>query len=752
MVQRYSGLNDRSETILVDNEDEDENENGGGNEYEDEGPETFGPSPEAGMDDEEFASVVGSAIDDAADYIDGYVAPARAQATEYYRGDPLGNEEEGRSTIVMTEVRDTVQAIIPSLLRIFTASEQVVEYAPRTEATVEQAAQATDYVNFVFYNDNPGFSILHQTFKDALVNKTGIIKWRWSEDTEISEAEYTGLDEASLNMLLQDPTVELVEAEQTVVQEAQIGPDGMMISPQIVTYEVTIKRNIPKNKIVIETLPPEEFLIARDARDIETASYVGHRSLKTVSELVAMGYDREEIEEYAGEGDVFSLNYEAQVRNPAVSSLTTESDNPDPTMRRVMYVESYIRIDKDGDGIAELRKVCSIGGGYHVLHEEIVPDAPFAFFCPDPEPHMVIGQSIADQTMDLQRIKSAIVRNTMDSLAQVIHPRTVVVEGQVNMDDVMNNETGAIIRARAPGMVQALAEPFVGQNAMPIIAYMDEVRAQRTGISAASQGLNPDVLQSTTKAAVTATVQGAQERIELIARLFAENGMKRLFKGLLRMLIMHQDKPRMVRLRGKWVEVDPRYWDADMDVQVNVALGHGTDTDKLQFLTMVSQKQEQIMQMLGPDNPLVDVSQYRNTLAQICTLAGFKDAARYFKPVDMAQVQQMQAAASQNQPPDPAQQMVQIEATKAQAQQQIEMLKTQNDREEMVLKAQLEREKMQIDMMLRLAEIEAKYGTQIDAARIKAQIDAEVKKDANRLNAAQKAQSMAIQPIGAGNA
>lgn len=731
MVQRYSGLKDSAPDARanrLDPVDEDaavENET-----------EIFGRPPEPSvMSEEEFSASVKSSIDDAVDYIDGFIAPARALATQYYRGDPLGNEEEGRSSIVMTEVRDTVQAIIPSLLRIFTGSDHVVEYTPRTAATVEQAEQATDYVNYVFYNDNPGFSILHQTFKDALVNKTGIIKWRWSEDTEISEAEYSGLDQAAVNLLLQDPSCELIEMEQEIVQEAQIGPDGAMLSPQIVTYEVKIRRHIPKNKIVLETVPPEEFLIARDARDLDNAAYVGHRSLKTMSELVAMGYDREEIEEYAGQGDVFSINYEAQTRNPAIMSFMMHADNPDPSMRRVLYVESYVRIDKDGDGIAELRKVCSLGNAHHILHDEIATDVPFAFFCPDPEPHMIIGQSIADQTMDLQRIKSAIVRNTMDSLAQVIHPRTVVVEGQVNMDDVMNNETGAIIRARAPGMVQPLAEPFVGQNAMPIIAYMDEIRAQRTGISAASQGLDPDVLQSTTKAAVTATVQGAQERIELIARLFAENGMKRLFKGLLKMLIRHQDKPRVVRLRGKWVQVDPRYWDADMDVQVNVALGRGTDMDKLQFLTMVSQKQEQIIQTLGPSNPLVDVAQYRNTLAQICALAGFKDTERYFKPVDMAQVEQMQAAAAQNQPPDPNQALVQIEAQKAQAQQQIELLKTQNDREEAVLKAQLEREKMQIDMMLRLAEIEAKYGTQIDAARIKAQIDADVRRHANELNA-----------------
>ena len=711
MASNYAGMSQSSQDALLG-----EDYSGKPTQFNNE------PDPHEEMSESQFSASVKSSIDDAVDYIDGFVAPGRAQATQYYRGDPLGNEEEGRSQIVMTEVRDVVQAMIPSLLRIFTASEQVVEYAPRNENNIEIAEQATDYVNFVFYNDNPGFSILHSAFKDALVRKTGIIKWRWSEDTEISEADYTGLDQAEVSLLTQDESVEIVKMEEIVHQEAVLGPDGQQIAPPEVKFNITIRRKIPRNKVVIESVPPEEFLIAREARDLDTAAYVGHRSLRTMSELIAMGYEREEIEKYAGQGDVFSINYEAQTRNPAIMSFMMHADNPDPAMRRILYVESYVRIDKDGDGIAELRKVCTLGNAHNILHDEISTDVPFAFFCPDPEPHMIIGQSIADQTSDLQRIKTSIVRNTLDSLAQTIHPRTVVVEGQVNMDDVMNNETGAIIRARAPGMVQPLAEPFVGQSAMPLIAYMDDVRAQRTGISAASQGLNPDVLQSTTASAVNATVQGAQERIELVARLFAENGMKRLFKGLLKLLIRHQDQARMVRLRGKWVQIDPKYWDADMDVQVNVALGHGTDNEKMQFLMMVAQKQEQIMQTLGPSNPLVDAGQYRNTLAQICTLAGFKDASRYFKPVDMQVVQQMMQQASQNQPPDPNMMLVQIEQQKVQAKTQIDAAKLQADTQDSVRKNQLEQQKMHLDAMVRMADIEAKYGTQVNIAHVEAMI------------------------------
>ena len=741
-------------------EDYKNNRNGGGAHGESYAEGAPWSGREGEMSETEFSASVKQSIDDAVDYIDGFIAPARAKATSFYRGDPFGNEEEGRSQIVMTELRDVTQAVIPSLLRIFTASENVVEYMPRNEATVEMAEQATDYVNFIFYNDNPGFQVLHNVFKDALVRKTGIIKWRWSEDLEISEAEYTGLDLGQVAVLESDPEVEIVKIE--VEEIIEIDPDPMtgMEQPPIEKLYVRIRRSRPKNRVVIEAVPPEEFLISRDARNLDTAMYVGHRSLKTMSELVAMGYDRKEVEEYAGQGDVFSINTEAQTRNPAILSFMNHADNPDGSLRRVIYVESYVRIDKDGDGIAELRKVCSIGNAHHILHDEVATDVPFCVFCPDPEPHMIIGQSLADQVNDLQVIKSAIVRNTMDSLAQVIHPRTVVVEGQVNLDDVMNTETGAIIRARQPGMVQALSEPFVGQAAMPIIQYMDEIRAQRTGITQASQGLDPDVLQSTTAMAVSATVQGAQERIELIARIFAENGMKRLFRGLLRMVCRHQDHARVLRLRGKWVNVDPRYWDADMDVSVNVAFGHGTDHDRMQFMLMLAQKQEQIMQLLGPSNPLCDISQYRAALAKITELAGIKDVSRYFNNVSQEQAMQMAQQASQNKPPDPNQMLVQIEQQKA----QVAQIKAQADvvinqqkldiqREEAIMQDARERERIQADAMLKAAEIQAKYGSQIDIARLERMFDhdrevilAQIKADSaerqSRLNAQSQQQNV----------
>lgn len=677
------------------------------------------PETAEGMSEEEFQGAVKAAITDAADYIDDEIAPLRERAQKYYNAEPFGNEEEGRSQVVMSEVRDVILAMLPSLLRVFTASEKPVEFAPRRAEDVLMAEQATDYVSYVFNVDNPGFTIMHSAIKDALKSKIGIFKWYTATTYDVREESYSGIDQAQINVLQQDGSITSLQAVQTGEGE----PDPMTGLPSPL-FDVFIRRKVGGEKRqFVECVPPEEFLIARNARDLDNAEYVGHRSLKTMSELIEMGYDREDIEEHGNSSSSFELNTEAQVRNPALRNyLGGTGDNTDPSMRRYEYVESYIRIDKDGDGVAELRRVCTIGEASYVLHDEVVDDVKFAVICPDPEPHMVIGASVADLVMDLQLIKSNIVRNTLDSLAQTIHPRTAYVEGAVNADDLMNVETGGLVRMTQPGMIQELGSTFVGQQAMPVLAYIDDIRASRTGMSKASQGLDPDVLQSTTKAAVTATMSASQERLEMIARIFAETGIRRLFRGLLKEVIKHQDKKRVIRLRNQWVEIDPRYWDAEMDVVVNVGLGTGSQEQKLQTLMAISQQQKEILQTLGPNNPLVSIKQYRNTLAQITELQGFKDASRYFSEIT-PEIEQQMAQPPQPQP-DPTQILAQVEAQKVQKDIEIADKKMAADIEAQNKKMAVdiatqkaaddrERDKLELDAWLKAQELQLKYGVPV---------------------------------------
>ena len=675
------------------------------------------------MDDAELQAIISQDLVDAVSYIDSDISPTRAKGTEYYRGDLFGNEVDGNSKVVAMEVRDTVSAMLPSLMRVFFSTENVVEFVPRGPEDVKSAQQATDYVNYIFQNDNNGFLTSYAIFKDALVRKCGIAKFWWEDEETVHIDEYTGLDEQTLEMLMQEPDAEVkivvsypdpsVDEMQMTTVDPMTGVPVVMPAPML--HDVQIKRITKDGRIRIMAVPPEELILSRRARSFDDGNIIAHRQMATVADLIAMGYDQDEIEENLSSTDLDS-NDEYLARQPLSTTMGTD-DAANPMMRRVLYVEAYSRVDFDGDGIAELRKVCCMGSGYKVVRNLPASYIPFADFPCDPEPHTspLEAMSIFDITRDLQEIKSEILRNTLDSLAQSIHPRTAIVEGQVNIDDVLNNETGAIIRMRAPGMVQPLSTPFVGQAAFPMLDYMDQLREDRTGMSKAAMGLNADALQSSTKAAVNATISASQGRIELTARLMAE-GMKKLFKGILFLVTTHQDKARMVRMRNEWVQMDPRHWDATMDASINIGLGLGDTNERLQALMMIMAKQEQILQQLGPTNPLVTPQQFSNTLRKIVELSGFKDASSYFQ--DIPADYQPPAPPAPKPSPEEILAQVQAESIKADIQKKAADLELQ--RQQMIMDDDLKRDQMAQDLYLKKYEIELKYNSQISTAEIDA--------------------------------
>ena len=665
------------------------------------------------MSEEQLQGVISAEIYDAISFIDDDIGGNRALATEYYYGQPFGDEDEGRSQVVSMDVRDTVQGFLPSLMRIFFGPERVVEFTPQGPEDVQNAEQATDYVDFIFKRDNPGFKILHSAFKDALVRKCGIIKYWWDESVEVKAESFSMLDEQSMMMLTENPDVEISAVREYPFPGTEPMVDAQGIPPPMM-YDVEIKRRIKTGKVKIEALPPEEFLIDRRAKSIDEATFVGHRTMKTVSDLVAMGYDYDEMVEVAGNGNDFDNNQEYQARNPF--AVISTANNGDPSSKSVLYIEGYLKVDFDGDGIAEMRRICTVGTGNKVLRNEIVDDRQFADFCPDPEPHTFFGMCPADVVMDIQRIKSNVQRGILDSLAQAIHPRTAIVEGQANMEDVLNTEVGAVIRMRAPGMVQPFTTPFVGQAAFPMLDYLDDIKQTRTGISKAAAGLDADALQSTTKAAVSATVNAAHQHIEMIARIFAETGLRKLFTGILKLVIENQDKARMVRLRNTFVPIDPRSWDAKMDVIVNVGVGDGTIEDRINILNQVAMRQEMLIKETGPNNPIVTLPQYTNTLTKMLQLAGIKDSQNYFNqlPVDF-----------QLPPPEapkltPEEMLAQVQAQSIQADIQKKAAELQLDREKMIMSDDRERDRVEQDGILRRYELELKYGVQIQSAEINA--------------------------------
>ena len=709
------------------------------------------------MEEQELEGIIASLIEEAVDYIDLTEAPDRIKANDYYQGKPFGNEEDGRSQVVSFDVRDTVSLMLPQVMRTFFGSEKVVEFVPRDASDVINAEQSTDYVNqVVLGQDNPAFSVFYSAFKDALIKRVGVIKIDWEKKEEVEHEEFTMLDDASLEALLADPDIEGSQVEsypdpdfgppppEVLAQQQQaqqVSPNGSPPMPQQqveapMLHDVVIRRVSTEGQIFIEAIPPEEFLIDRRAKSVEDCAVVAHRRYLSVSELVQMGYDFDEMLALAGGEDEFGTNTEYMSRHPVGNFV--DSANGGDANRKVLYIESYARVDYDGDGISELRRFCTGGTHHELLHHSPVNSIPFVLFNGYPEPHLWRGQSVADLTMDVQLIKSSVLRNMLDSLAKSIHPDTWLVEGQVNLDDVLSNKVGKVVRTRAPGMIGELMKNFSGKEAFPMMDYLDQIKEDRTGMSKASMGLNPDALQSSTKAAVSATVAASQAQIELLCRVFAETGMKPLFKKILKLLHKHQEKTRMVRLRNEWVPIDPKVWDSDMDVSVNVALGLGTTEERMTMLAGLAAKQEVILEKLGPENPLVTNQQYHNTLTKMTELSGYKDTQSFW--TDPATYQ---PPPPPEPTPTPDEIFAQAQADKVRADMEVDQAKLTLDREKMVRDDDLARDKMESDLEMKVKELENKYQTTIDQTEIRGMMERDreqIKAEAQQMLAQQQQQ------------
>ena len=695
-------------------------------------PDTEEESAEPDMT--ELQSAVAAELSDAVDYVDTQLSPGRAVSLEYYNGEPFGSEEEGSSDFVSTDVRDAVLGVMPNLMRIFAGAEKIVEFVPTGPEDIGSAEQATDVVDYIFNKQNPGYSILYSAFKDALVAGIGVIKF-WHEDQrDINTYEFSGLSPAEIALLSDDPDVMMLETRMEVEARMVAGADEQPVLLEPPSYGATVKRLKRQQKYCVAAVPPEEFLFARKARDIESSSIIAHRQVKTVSDLVAMGYDYDEVLNYSSDDDSLEQNEERYARNPNEDFAT--ADRPDDGARNVLYVEAYIRFDLDGDGISERLRVCTLGGSYEVVNVEPVADLPFAVFESDPEPHTMAGLSEADKVKDIQESKSEIMRSMLDSLAQSIRPRMSIVDGQVSIEDALSNEPGGIIRQRAPGMVQPFSLPFVGQQAFPMLSYLDSVREERTGVSKASMGLNADALQSSTRAAVSATLSAAQSRIELIARTFSETGLKTLFRGLLKLITAHQDAPMVMRLRNEFIEVDPRTWNSSMDVDISIGLAGTTSEERMESLSQIALKQDEIIKTWGINNPMVSLAQYRNTLARMVELSGFKNASDYFTevPADWVPPESNESQSS------PEQMLAEVQMQSIQADIEKKAADLQLQREKMLREDDRKRDELDANIELKSAEIEARYGAQVDTALIKAQLERD--REAERLRAEQQMAAM----------
>ena len=623
--------------------------------------------------EEELVSRIKNEITDALGYGDE-LSKQREIAMEYYYSLPFGNEVEGRSQYVDSTVQDTIEWIKPSLMRVFASGDDMVKFTPHGPEDVAASAQATDYVNYVFQKDNPGWEILYSWFTDALLQKNGIVKVWWEEYGAADREEYHNLEEMELQSLIENPNVEVVE-------HTQHG-EGL--------HDLVILRTDYGGKVKIENVPPDEFLISREAKDIQDARFVCHRVIKTLSELREM-YPDEDLDENnlgSGEEDADILSGERQARfdfdNTAYFGVG--NSEPEDALKTYWLHESFVRTDYDGDGIAELRKVCTVGD--YVLANEEIDNVPFVSITPIKIPHKFFGLSVADLVTDLQLYKSVLMRNLMDIMYNQYFGRYAVLEGQANLDDLLTQRPGGVVRVKSPNAVMPLTTPPLEPYSFQMLEYLDGIRESRAGVSKMAQGLDENALTShTTATAVNVVMNNAQSRVELIARQFAETGVKDLMKRIYELLLKYQDKGRVVMLRNEWVSVRPDMWNDQMDCTVSVALGNGSKDQQMAHLSQIMSFASQAMQ--GGLSIVTEQNIY-NLGAALIKAMGYQNVEDFLTPPQERQ-----------EGPSPEEQAAQMEMQNKTKELEIK----QGELQVKMMKVQQEAAEAKVDARLKVAEL-----------------------------------------------
>lgn len=662
------------------------------------------PSDRGGLmakDELALQSIVKGAIEDALDFIETDIAEARNKAQRYYEGEVDIGEEDGRSTVVATKIRDTIRVILPNLMRIFLTAENPVEFVPRHPMAVAIAEQATKYCSAEFERLD-GFRLLNDVILDALLKKKGFIKLWWEDEEEVEHHTYSNMTDIELDLLLQEDGVELVE------QTSEMrGVEG----GEVEIHRVKIKRTTTSGQLKMQVLPPEDFFIDAGATCLDDAYVYGHQTEMRISDLIEMGFKWEDVWQLgsvSGDDDTSDEKYERE------SYTTDEADTKlDPAMREVTVAEVFMRVDVDGDGVAEMYRFLVGGTSRKILEQEEWTGKCIACFESDPIPHLFFGNGIGDLLFDEQDSATSMLRGILDNIALVNTPRTEVDDEKVNMDDLLNNEIGGVVRSEGVGNINPLTVPFVAGDTLGAMQYFDQQVEAKTGVNSVTAGLNPDALQSTTATAVNAQVQAGANQLENIARHIAQ-GLSDLFRIMLDLIIENSDEQVLLNMGGgQFVPMNPATWDVPMDMKVNVGLGTGREIEKQAALNQALQIQTTMAQMGVQYLP----PHMRNTVADLLAVSGVRNIDRYF-PMPDPNAPPEQAPA-QPQQPDPTQAIIASEQIKTQGRLQEKMMDLQFKLLEMANSDDLERDKLAQQLYIEFAQILGQYGAQVDVAAVK---------------------------------
>jgi hypothetical protein len=673
------------------------------------------------MTEEDLRDLVEHEFSEAMGSSNGQISLERAKAWDYYLSKPLGNEEEGQSCVVTSDVADVVDGMMPSLLRIFTVSENLVDFDPVGPEDIQAAEQESDYVNHVFFKENPAFLILYTWFFDALVQKNGIAKVWWDESEEVTTESYQGLNEDELAALLDDDELEPVEQEEREGEtvEAILGPDGQELQRTVVAtlHDITFRRTSKSGRVRVEPVPPEEYRISGDSRSVDpsNARMVGHEREMTRSELRDMGFSKEVVDKLPAQSDIRDTAEKVSRRD----KVDERSDKAkDRSQEQILVKEAYVRVDFDDDGRSELRHV--IVAGKEVLSNEPIDRQPFHVITPQPLPHKHFGRALSEKVMDVQAVNTTLVRQILDNLYHTNNPEHAVWEqgiGENTMDDLLTRRVGKVNRFSRPPAesYQSMTVPFTAGQTFPMLEFFEKTKRDRTGISSDGEGLSPDALKNIQQSVLMQAADLSRMKIEAVVRIFAETGIKSLFLHIHELLLKHQQKKQIVMLRNKWVQVDPREWRTRHNMTVRIGLGIGTREQNLLHLNAIWEKQRDMVSNGGLGLTVMPKNLF-NTAAEIVKNANLKVPEMFFtdpgdgmpepQPDPQAQVLQMQMQIEQERN--------QLQQERNAMQHQREMLKLQQQQQEAQDRMTVEMEKI----ANKLTELELNSNRNVPGSRV----------------------------------
>jgi len=666
------------------------------------------------MDDLQIIAAIEQEESTAYGINDTALSEQRAEALEYYLGEPYGNELEGRSQVVTTEVQDTIEAALPQLLKIFVSGDEIVKFNPKNKEDIKAAEQETEYVNYIVLEKNSGYMIFYTWFKDALLSKNGYVKVYYEEQNEVENEEYQGLTDGQLQMLMQDTNIEIVghdsmpdpqatqQLEQALQQAMQTGDQQALAQlqsqpiPMLHNVKITVTEN--KGKICIKNIAPENIMVSVDTANscLQDSRFVQHREFMTKEAIEKQGF---EVPDNVGH----------------------ENQYDQESMARDIYDEQYTEsfagliLVKDTYIMLEGKRMRYVVAGNTILHREEAEIVPICSLTPHLMPHRHIGRSYADLTMSDQLVGSTLKRGLLDGMYLANNPRFAINDDRVNLDDFLVSRPGGVARTKGnpAESIMPLISPPPSAMTFNLIELLDSQREKRTGVTSYNQGLDSDSLNKT-KGGMQMVMNAAQERLSNVARLFAETGVKDLFIMVHRLVRTSYTKPDIVRLRNEWVEVDPRQWKSRKDMSITVGLGTGNKDQQLQHLMTMLGVQERALQ-IGVTTP----KNIYHACIKLAQNAGFKDAEEFF--TDPAQQQQK--------PPAPDPKMIEVQMKAQQSQQQLEFDKQkaiadyQSDQGKMQMEYQLKEQQMQMEMQLKREEMMKEI--QIQREKVYAEVNIE---------------------------